>query len=131
VDSGAIGAIWGCAIAGETLLLDTGVASAVGADRVASCWPHSVQKAESGLPWAPHEEQTGRVTVTAAEGCEAPGIGLPHEVQKLADSSTCLPHDIQSAIHFAPGIRNALLLREASALRAAYFPAASFSTSCE
>lgn len=51
----------------------------------------------------------GRVTVTAAEGCTLAGIGLPHDVQKLADFSTSLPHDVQSAIHFAPGIHNALL----------------------
>jgi hypothetical protein len=33
--------------------------------------PHSVQKTESGSPCVPHEEQTGRATVTAAVGCTA------------------------------------------------------------
>jgi hypothetical protein len=64
-----------------------------------------VQKTEPGSACAPQKEQTGRATETAAEGCAAAGIGLPHDVQKLADSSTWLPHDVQSAIHSAPGIR--------------------------
>jgi hypothetical protein len=50
--------------------------------------PHSVQKTEPESACAPQEEQTGRVTETAAEGCAAAGISLPHDVQKLADSST-------------------------------------------
>jgi hypothetical protein len=57
-----------------------------------------VQKSESGSACAPQEEHTGRVTVTAAEGCAAAGIGFPHDVQKLADSSTSLPQDVQTAI---------------------------------
>jgi hypothetical protein len=32
------------------------------------------------------------------------GMRWPQAVQKLAASSTLLPHDVQSAIHFAPGI---------------------------
>jgi hypothetical protein len=109
---------------------DTGAATATGA---ASRLPHSVQNAESGSPCAPHEEQTGRVTVTAAEGCTLAGIGLPHDVQKLADSSTSLPHDVQSAIHFAPGILDSINLETARETypHAAYFPAEIFSTSCE
>jgi hypothetical protein len=95
--------------------------------------PHSVQKTESGSPCVPHEEQTGRATVTAAVGCTAAGIGLPHDVQKLADSSTRLPHDVQSAIHFAPGIRTELLPLSTSTqdVNLTYFPVAIFSTSCE
>jgi hypothetical protein len=80
-----------------------------------------VQKTESGSARAPHEEQTGRVTVTAAEGCALAGIGLPHDVQKLADSSTSLPHDVQSAIHFAPDIRNVLLSGRLHPARATLF----------
>jgi hypothetical protein len=73
---------------GGTVVATAEAASTVGAGCVVSRLPHSVQKAESGSAAAPHEEQTGRVTVTAAEGCAAAGIGLPHDVQKLADSST-------------------------------------------
>src|SRR5258708_29687798 len=107
---------------------DIGPASPSGS---ASRLPHSVQNAESGSPCAPHEEQTGRVMVTAAEGCTLAGIGLPHDVQKLADSSTAFPHDVQSAIHFAPGILNALLCDRLHRPARSYFPAAIFSTSSE
>ncbi|HXO38501.1 MAG TPA: hypothetical protein VN872_07675, partial [Candidatus Acidoferrum sp.] len=106
-------------------------ASAIGADCVASRWPHSVQKAEFGSLCAPQDEQTGRVTVTATEGCAAAGIRWPHDVQKLADSSTSLPHDVQSAIHFAPVIRSARLRAESIKPARSYFPAAIFSTNCE
>jgi hypothetical protein len=46
----------------------------------------------------------GRVTVIVAVAPLVEGMRWPHEVQKLAASSTLLPHDVQSAIHFAPGI---------------------------
>jgi hypothetical protein len=46
-----------------------------------------VQKTESGSASTPQAEQTGRVAEIAAEGCAAAGIGLPHDVQKLAESS--------------------------------------------
>jgi hypothetical protein len=100
----------------ETVSISTGAGSATAASSsIFAGWgfsfaPHSVQKTESGSPCAPQEEQTGRATVTAALGCTAVGIGLPHDVQKLADSSTRLLHDVQNAIHFAPGIRTASLL---------------------
>jgi hypothetical protein len=73
---------------GGAAAVTTGALSTAGAGSVVSRLPHSVQKAESGSAAAPHEEQIGRVTVTAAEGCAAAGIGLPQDVQKLADSST-------------------------------------------
>jgi hypothetical protein len=73
---------------GGTAATIAGAASTTGIGPASSRFPHSVQKTESGSVCAPHEEQTVRVTVTAAEGCAAAGIGLPHDVQKLADSST-------------------------------------------
>jgi hypothetical protein len=78
----------GSAAVGEEAAARAGKASATFGGWAFSFVPHSVQKAESGSPCVPHEEQTGRATVTAAEGCAAAGIGLPHDVQKLADSST-------------------------------------------
>jgi hypothetical protein len=65
-----------------------GAASTTGAGSPVSRFPHSVQNTEAGSVCAPQKEQTGRLTVTAAEGCAPAGIGLPHDVQKLADSST-------------------------------------------
>ena len=73
---------------GGVVAVTTETASAPGAGEAFIRLPHSVQKAEPGPASTPQEEQTGRVTVTAAEGCVAAGIGLPHDVQKLADSST-------------------------------------------
>jgi len=87
-----------------TAAATAGIASSTGAVCVSNRLPQCVQKAEPGSACASQEEQTGAATVTAAEGCAAAGIGLPHDVQKLADSSTWLPHDVQSAIHFAPRI---------------------------
>jgi hypothetical protein len=123
----------GSAAVGEEAAARAGTASATFGGWAFSLVPHSVQKAESGSPCAPHEEQTGRATVTAAVGWAAIGIGLPHDVQKLADSSTRLPHDVQRAIHFAPGIRTALLPISTSTqdVNLTYFPVAIFSTSCE
>jgi len=71
-----------------TAAATAGAASATGKDSAANRLPQCVQKTEPGSACAPQEEQTGRATVTAAEGCAAAGIGLPHDVQKLADSST-------------------------------------------
>ena len=76
------------AVGGEAAATRAGKASATFGGWTFSFVPHSVQKAESGSPCAPQEEQTGRATVTAAVGCTAVGIGLPHDVQKLAESST-------------------------------------------
>jgi hypothetical protein len=75
------------AIGGATTAT-AGTAWVTGAGWAVSGLPHSVQNTEPGSACAPQEEQTGRATVTAAEGCAAAGIGLPHDVQKLADSST-------------------------------------------
>jgi hypothetical protein len=66
----------------------TGASSSTDSARASSRFPHSVQKTDPGSACAPQVEQTGRVTVTAAAGCAAAGIGLPQDVQKLADSST-------------------------------------------
>src|SRR6476646_3567267 len=74
--------------AGGAATATAGAACATGAGSASSRLPHSVQKTEPGSACAPQEGQTGRATVTAAEGCAAAGIGLPHDVQKLADSST-------------------------------------------
>src|ERR1700739_2330127 len=73
---------------GASSAAPAGAVSTTGEDSVPSRLPHSVQKTEPGSPCAPHEEQIARVTETAADGCAAAGIGLPHDVQKLADSST-------------------------------------------
>jgi len=71
-----------------TSVVTAGAASSTGTGLASSRLPHDVQKTEPGSACAPQEEQTGCATVTAAEGCAAAGIGLPHDVQKLADSST-------------------------------------------
>ncbi|HEY2235250.1 MAG TPA: hypothetical protein VGK01_17390 [Candidatus Angelobacter sp.] len=78
----------GSTAVGEEAATRAGTASATFGGWAFSFVPHSVQKTESESPSAPHEEQSERATVTAAEGCAAAGIGLPHDVQKLADSST-------------------------------------------
>jgi hypothetical protein len=75
-------------VMGGTAAATAGAVSITGAGCASSCFPHSVQKTDPGSACAPQVEQTGRVTVTAAEGCAAAGIGLPQDVQKLADSST-------------------------------------------
>jgi hypothetical protein len=71
-----------------TSVMTAGAASSAGTGSASSRLPHDVQKTEAGSACAPQEEQTGRATVTAAECCAAAGVGLPHDVQKLADSST-------------------------------------------
>jgi hypothetical protein len=82
----AVGAV--VSVSSGAAAATAGAVSSTDAGSASSLLPHSVQKTESGSACAPHEEQTGRATVTAAEGCAAAGIGLPHDVQKLADSST-------------------------------------------
>jgi hypothetical protein len=91
-----------------------------------------VQNTEPESTCAPQEEQIGRVTVIVAPALLV-DMRWPHEVQKLADSSTSLPQDVQSAIHFAPGIFAACPsgLSFTPAEITPYFPAAIFSTSCE
>ncbi|MGB8130916.1 MAG: hypothetical protein WCG81_14085 [Candidatus Angelobacter sp.] len=84
----AVDELTGAASAADGAEVAAGAASATGTGSAFSRLPHSVQKTEPGSVAAPHEEQTGRATVTAAEGCAAVGIGLPHDVQKLADSCT-------------------------------------------
>ncbi|HLK06308.1 MAG TPA: hypothetical protein VKV30_00135 [Candidatus Angelobacter sp.] len=82
----AVGAI--VSVSSEAAAATAGAISSTVAGSASSLFPHSVQKTESGSACAPQEAQTGRATVTAAKGCAAEGIGLPHDVQKLADSST-------------------------------------------
>jgi hypothetical protein len=84
--SEAVGAV--VSASSGTAAATAGIASSTGTGSGYSRSPHPVQKTDPGSACAPHEEQTGRATVTAAEGCAAAGIGLPHDVQKLADSST-------------------------------------------
>jgi hypothetical protein len=71
----------------DAIVGDAETASATGSACTSSRFPHSVQKTESISASTPQEEQTGHVTVTAEEGCAPAGIGLPHDVQKLAESS--------------------------------------------